>query len=319
MSTDASQSSPNTTSQSVNVVGDVISKILLFLVIFGMSATVHVRNLKQQLRNRTALLTGLAMQFFVMPLLGYIAVLALQDRGLTFPMGISLLMVTSSPGGSYSNWWCSMFNADLSLSVAMTALSTVLSIVFLPANLTFYAWAAYSTPRHSRESTTTTTTSDGSNIIQNVDFVALFAAIAVVIVAILSGIYCSSKFDTPKFHRRANALGSVSGIALIVFSAVVTTSTGQDEDGSTTTAKPWQQDWSFYVGVGLPCIAGLIIANLVSMVCCPTSKVTKPEVVAISVECCYQNVGIATSAAFAMFDTKVDRAQALSVPLFMAF
>ena len=31
--------------------------------------------------------------------------------------GITLLIVASSPGGSYSNLWCSLFNADLALSV----------------------------------------------------------------------------------------------------------------------------------------------------------------------------------------------------------
>eukprot|EP00957_Ditylum_brightwellii_P066894 5076933-Ditylum_brightwellii.AAC.1 len=58
-------------------------------------------------------------------------------------MGVTLLIVTASPGGSYSNWWCSLFNADLALSVAMTALSTLLSAIFLPANLLLYAYFAY--------------------------------------------------------------------------------------------------------------------------------------------------------------------------------
>ena len=47
-----------------------------------------------------------------------------------------LQVVVSYPGGAYSNWWCSLFNADLMLSVASTALSTLLSAALLPLNLT---------------------------------------------------------------------------------------------------------------------------------------------------------------------------------------
>jgi len=65
-------------------------------------------------------------------LLGFAVVKVMQ---LPAAQGITLIVVTSSPGGSYSNWWCSLFNASLALSVTMTAISTILSVVMLPANL----------------------------------------------------------------------------------------------------------------------------------------------------------------------------------------
>ena len=43
-----------------------------------------------------------------------------------------LMVVVSSPGGAYSNWWCSLFNADLALSITATTCSTVLSVGLLP-------------------------------------------------------------------------------------------------------------------------------------------------------------------------------------------
>ena len=51
-------------------------------------------------------------KFVVLPLLGFILVNVLA---LPHDIGIILLVTTSSPGGSYSNWWCSMMNADLAL------------------------------------------------------------------------------------------------------------------------------------------------------------------------------------------------------------
>jgi len=225
-------------------------------------------------------------------------VLLLKDHGLTTSMGITLLIVTASPGGSYSNWWCSLFNADLALSVAMTALSTILSIGLLPANLMLYAHAAYGF------------NSDGDatdiqeNVLKSVDFVALFVSLAIVIGAILLGLYASYKTDSIRFHKASNAIGSLSGLALIVVSAVFSS---QGEG-----AKPWEQHWSFYVGVAMPCVGGLLLANVIASF----AKLEKPEVVTLSVECCYQNVGIAASAVLSMFDDKEEVARAMAVPLF---
>ena len=89
----------------------ILSNVFLFFLIFGLSATVDVRNLKHQLSNKFAIGCGVLMQFLIMPLLGFLSVVVMREAGITKAMGISLLVVTASPGGSYSNWWCSMFNA----------------------------------------------------------------------------------------------------------------------------------------------------------------------------------------------------------------
>lgn len=277
---------------------EVGTNTLLFLLIFGMAGTVDIRNLRRQLRNRYAILTGIAMQFIIMPFLGYIAVLTLKNQGLNSAMGITLLIVTSSPGGSYSNWWCSLFNADLALSVAMTALSTILSIVLLPANLMLYAYAVYGSDSETNGSDSET------NVLKSVDFVALFISLAIVIGAILAGLYASYKMHSHRFQKVSNAIGSLSGVALIAVSAIFST-TGGD------TVKPWEQNWSFYVGVAMPCVTGLLVANIVAKF----AGLEKPEIVTLSVECCYQNVGIAASAVLAMFDDPEKVASAMAVPL----
>lgn len=289
-----STSAASTGKSSANLFAEISSAVLLFLLIFGMSGTVNTRNLRRQLRNKYAIGIGLAMQFLIMPFLGYIAVMVLSRYGLTTPMGIMVLMVTTSPGGSYSNWWCSMFNADLALSVAMTALSTILSMMFLPANLLFYSHLAYGFNN-----------SEEQNVLKSVDFPALFISISIVICGIVAGLVASHKMQSATFQKTANALGSVSGIALIVFSAVFSTTSGGED------TKPWQQPWSFYIGVLLPCLGGLLVSNLLAR----GAKLNKPECVTLSVECCYQNVGIATSAALGMFDDSKEIAQALAVPL----
>jgi hypothetical protein len=104
---------------SMEILSKVLSNVFLFFLIFGLSATVDMKNLKRQLTNKFAIGCGVAMQFIIMPFLGFLAVVALREQGLTEAMGITLLVVTSSPGGSYSNWWCSTFNGKFMTCVPL--------------------------------------------------------------------------------------------------------------------------------------------------------------------------------------------------------
>ena len=61
-------------------------------------------------------------------------------------------------------------------------------------------------------------------------------------------------------------LGNIAGIALIIFSATVTNTGDAD-------SKIWSRDWTFYVGVCLPCFVGLLVANLIAS----TLGLKKPE------------------------------------------
>ena len=129
---------------------------------------------------------------------------------------------------------------------------------------------------------------------------------AIVMAAITSGIAAAYKWDTPRFHNIANKFGSVCGVFLIIFSIFL--SSGAEG----TESKLWNQHWSFYLAVAFPCLMGMLLANI----CARSVKLSPPEVVAVAIECCYQNTGIATSVAITMFTDKEERAQAVAVPLF---
>jgi len=179
----------------------VVTHLLLFFLVMGMASTVDIRDMRKQLRNWKGICIGLFCQFFILPLIGYLIILIFR---LTIPVGIALLIVVSSPGGSYSNWWCSVMNADLGLSVSMTSVSTCLGCAFLPMNLFIYSYAAYR-----------------SDVVHSINFGMIFISLAVVIVAIAGGIFCSYKIDTPRWHKIANIAGNMSAIALVGFSLVL--------------------------------------------------------------------------------------------------
>lgn len=175
----------------------------------------------------------------------------------------------------------------------MTALSTMLSVIMLPLNLIIYASGSYS-----------------SAVVKSLDWYALFMSLFVVIGGISSGLFCSAYFkDAPakahQMHKAANRFGNVAGICLITYSIFVSSSDHK--------AALWDQGWQFFVGIGTPALIGITIATMLAS----SFSLDKPERVAVAVESCYQNTGIATSVAVVMFDGDKDRlAQAISVPLF---
>eukprot|EP00532_Pseudo-nitzschia_australis_P008485 CAMPEP_0168167434 /NCGR_PEP_ID=MMETSP0139_2-20121125/2545_1 /TAXON_ID=44445 /ORGANISM="Pseudo-nitzschia australis, Strain 10249 10 AB" /LENGTH=502 /DNA_ID=CAMNT_0008084671 /DNA_START=666 /DNA_END=2174 /DNA_ORIENTATION=- len=282
------------------LISSVISNVLLFFLIFGLSATVNLRDLRQQLTNKFAILSGIMMQFIIMPLLGFTSICIFNKFGFSQAMGVSLLVVTASPGGSYSNWWCSLFNAELALSVAMTSISSLLSIGLLPANLFLYGFLAYGLlfVEEGNE--------EGINIVSSLDYGAIFITLGVVMGAILGGLFVGYQFNSNQFHKRANYFGSICGITLILFSGFLGSG---GASGAETNF--WSLPWSFYVGTAFPCVIGMTLANLVSR----SFRLSFPEVVAVSIECCYQNTAIGTSVAVTMFSDPNEQAEAVSVPL----
>lgn len=85
-----------------------------------------------------------------------------------------------------------MFNSDLALSVAMTAISTILSVVALPVNLIIYANFAYD-----------------ADITEQIDWASVFAALAVVISAIVLGIFASFQAASLQFNVIANRVSEI--------------------------------------------------------------------------------------------------------------
>jgi hypothetical protein len=142
-----------------------------------------------------------------------------------------------------------MFNADLALSVTMTAISTLLSVITLPANLLLYANMAYA-----------------ADVAEELDWRSLFMSLAVVISAISLGLFCSWRAHSYKLNIYANKVGNLAGLALIIFSATVANTGDAD-------SKIWSRGWKFYGACAIPCILGLLIATgLASLV-----NLRKPE------------------------------------------
>lgn len=257
--------------------GAILTVAFLFLLICGFSATVDVSVFKKRLESKCGLIVGMVCQFLVLPFFGFCSARLFR---LDPVFGVTLLFTTCSPGGAFSNWWCSLFNADLALSIAMTSCSTVASVIFMPLNLLLYVQFSY-----------------GESVA--LDWWALIGSLIVALAAVFCGLTLSGYFP----HRRDqfNTLGNIAGVGLLATGAF--TSSRDDPI--------WDKDLVFYIAVALPCVAGLAFSFLLASL----TGLDGPQRVAVSVESCYQNTGIATTLALATFDEDVASA-AVGVPLY---
>lgn len=271
----------------------VVANVLLFILVTALASSVEFASISQRgAKICRGVTVAMACQFFLLPGIGFLTVRACDLERVD---GIMLLIVVSSPGGAYSNWLCSVFNADLALSVAATALSTVLSMGLLPLNLLLYLRATY-----------------GAELIGFLRWDLLLVSLAVIALAVIVGLLISrhlgrvaraDKGRAALLRVRLAAAGNLAGLSLIIFSAIF----------SSVTAPLWDKPGIFYVAVATPVVIALLLASLLTAL--PCLRLSRPERVAIVIEAAFQNTGVATSIAFSVFRGS-DASRAAGTPLF---
>jgi len=268
----------------------VLAVVLLFFVVMGMAGSVDISTLKNQFHRKMGILCGIFCQFFLMPCIGFAVCRIVQPP---HHVALSMTLVASSPGGAYSNWWCSLFNADLALSVAMTAVSTALSVAMLPLNLTLYVNLLFGTE-------------------YAIPWRSLFQSVLTVFTAIVAGIAISTKL--PLLKPKMIVIGNVSGITLIMITLFSAFFTGEEQPKDEEVSPPWQKGARTYAVITAVFVVALLTGLLVSSLW--FLRLKRPERVAIIIEVCYQNIGIASAVALSAFcHDPQKRSDAATVPL----
>lgn len=121
---------PNT----LNQFGGLIVPLLGFIMLC-MGATLSISDFAQAIKKPRAVITGVVLQFVLMPLL---ACIIGKTLGLPKDQYIGLIMVGTVAGGTASNVIAYLAGGDVALSITMTACSTIAGIVLTPLVSSLY-------------------------------------------------------------------------------------------------------------------------------------------------------------------------------------
>lgn len=110
----------------------------LGVIMLGMGITLSVADFRAVLLRPWVVGLGVAAQFLIMPMLGWL-VATLFDLPPMLKLG--LILVSCCPGGTASNVICYLARANVALSVLMTMCSTLAAILLTPLLTRMYASA----------------------------------------------------------------------------------------------------------------------------------------------------------------------------------
>jgi len=108
---------------------------LLALVMLSMGMTLRWTDFKSVIKKPVVIAVAVSIQFLLMPLFAYVISLAFN---LSLDVMTGMVLVGASAGGTASNVICYLAKGNVALSILMTVVSTLLSVVLMPALTFFY-------------------------------------------------------------------------------------------------------------------------------------------------------------------------------------
>ncbi len=112
---------------------DVLTKIILplslFIIMFGIGISLKTSDFKNIFQYPKAVVVGLIGQLILLPIIAFL--LALIFR-LPAELAIGLIIIALAPGGATSNMFTYLYKGDVSLSVSLTVLTSLITPFTIP-------------------------------------------------------------------------------------------------------------------------------------------------------------------------------------------
>lgn len=120
----------NFNQESVNMMNFAIAFIM-----FGVALSIRPEHFKSVFIHPKPVLLGVISQYIILPALTYLLVQIIRP---STPVAMGMILVSACPGGNVSNLISSLSKSNITLSVSLTTLTTVLSLIMTPLNFAFW-------------------------------------------------------------------------------------------------------------------------------------------------------------------------------------
>jgi BASS family bile acid:Na+ symporter len=169
----------NFNQESVNMMNLAIAFIM-----FGVALSIRPGHFRSVFLNPKPVVLGAVSQYVILPALTYLLVLIIRP---STPVALGMILVSSCPGGNVSNLISSISKANITLSVSLTTITTIMSLIMTPFNFAFWG-GLYA--KHSPLLVPIT-----------IDPIEMFRTVFLILgVPVILGMFVGMKF--PKFSKR---------------------------------------------------------------------------------------------------------------------
>lgn len=172
----------------------IVAPLILALMMLGMGLSLQLRDFTRLFTNPKVVLMGCGLQLVALPLLGYLLILAC---GLTRELAVGFMILVACPGGPGSNVLSYVCRGDVALSVTLTAISSVLAVIWIPLLVNF-ALGAFMQDDFERISVATT----------------IFAVMIITLLPLSIGMLIARKF--PVFASKSESVVKYASIIFLL-------------------------------------------------------------------------------------------------------
>ncbi|MCE5205437.1 MAG: bile acid:sodium symporter family protein [Porphyromonadaceae bacterium] len=120
----------NFNQESVNTMNLAIAFIM-----FGVALSIRPDHFRTLFTHPKPVVMGVVSQYILLPALTYLLVLIIRP---TTPVAMGMILVAACPGGNVSNLISSISKANITLSVSLTTITTIMSLFMTPLNFAFW-------------------------------------------------------------------------------------------------------------------------------------------------------------------------------------
>lgn len=110
--------------------------VIIGLIMFGVAMDITKQDLTKVLKKPVAPLIGLICQFVILPIATLILIKIVNPAP---SIGLGMILLSTCPGGSLSNFLTHLSEGNVSLSVSMSSISTLAAIFMTPLNFALYS------------------------------------------------------------------------------------------------------------------------------------------------------------------------------------
>ncbi|MCA9541499.1 MAG: bile acid:sodium symporter family protein [Myxococcales bacterium] len=115
---------------------------------FGIALDLRLADFREALRRPKAVIVGVIGQMLLLPALSFLLIYLIKPAP---SVALGMLLVAACPGGNISNFIAYLARADVAVSIALTAISTLFAAVTTPFHLAFWGGLNESTAPLLRE------------------------------------------------------------------------------------------------------------------------------------------------------------------------